>query len=235
MSFTYDENFFNGITDKSYISWKKIFQILFQYFSPQSLLDVGGGYGSWSKAFYDLTGSKNYTLLDGEYVHRDKIIVDKDNFVSLDLSAWFSFNKKYDLTICMEVAEHLPEKSSDFLVQSLVRHSDIILFSAALPGQWWTHHINEQYPVYWADKFAEHDFVCLDFLRTSIWHNSGIEWWYRQNTLLFVRKTAYEHHKYDELSKIIPTIPRTIIHPTAWKKRRWALLFNKLKRLFHIC
>lgn len=239
MSLSYTENFFNRITKKSYISWKKIFQILFQYFSPQSLLDVWWGYGPWSKAFYDLTKSHKYTVLDWGYVDLDKIIVDKKNFISLDLSQPFNFNKKYDLAICMEVAEHLAKESSDSLVKSLTAHSDIILFSAAIPWQWWTNHFNEQCPSYWSDKFARNGFVCLDFLRILIWDDSEIDWWYRQNILLFIKKNVYIDKKFNRLSAFTPVIPSTLIHPMLWAKvtklRKLTLIFGAAtKKLFRI-
>ncbi|WP_218117788.1 hypothetical protein, partial [Helicobacter sp. CLO-3] len=66
--------------------------------------------------------------------------------------------------------------------------SDIVLFSAAIPYQGGTHHVNEQPPAYWADIFEKEGFVCFDILRERILGDASIDWCYRQNILIFIHK-----------------------------------------------
>lgn len=219
MKTTYDPSFFKWASD-SHICAMNTLRVLFEYFVPESFLDVGGWHGPWSKAFYDITGSSQYTLIDGDYVDTNNILVDKSNFIWFDLSKKLDLWCKYDLVNCLEVAEHLPETSADSLILSLISHGDVILFSAALPGQGGTHHVNEQYPKYWSDKFFSHGFVCLDFLRAVIWDDEQIQWWYRQNIMVFIKKTVYDSRMHPKLSDIVPvTKPLSLIHPWAWEEK----------------
>lgn len=59
----------------------------------------------------------------------------------------------FDLAICFEVAEHLKEEYSDVLLDSVSRSADLVLWTAAVPGQGGTFHYNEQPHGYWLDKF----------------------------------------------------------------------------------
>ncbi len=59
------------------------------------------------------------------------------------------------------------------------------LFSAAVPYQGGTHHINEQWPGYWINHFEQHGYLALDCLRDKVWLNDHVDWWYCQNMLLF--------------------------------------------------
>ena len=61
--------------------------------------------------------------------------------------------RKFDLAISLEVAEHLKSSSSEDFVQSLTTLAPMILFSAAIPHQGGLHHINEQWLEYWGDLF----------------------------------------------------------------------------------
>jgi hypothetical protein len=71
------------------------------------------------------------------------------------------------------------------LVDSLARHGRAVLFSAAVPNQGGDHHLNEQWPGYWAQRFAAHGLAVVDAIRPTVWDDDSIAWWYRQNTLLF--------------------------------------------------
>jgi hypothetical protein len=67
--------------------------------------------------------------------------------------------KNYDLCLCLEVGEHLPEKLADAFVERLIGVAPAILFSAATPGQGGHGHINCQPREYWEHKFASHNYV----------------------------------------------------------------------------
>ena len=96
--------------------------------------------------------------------------------------------------MCMEATllaptEHMAsESSADAFVESIVRHGDTILFSAAIPGQVGQNHLNEQWPDYWQKKFAAYGFYFHDVIRPVIWNNNNVYWWYRQNIFLVQRR-----------------------------------------------
>jgi hypothetical protein len=84
----------------------------------------------------------------------------------------------------------VPPTAGPALVDNLVRHGDFILFSAAVPGQGGKGHINERPLGYWRDLFALRGYVAFDFVRPRIADRPEVEWWYRYNSLLYVRDKA---------------------------------------------
>src|SRR5690606_17117805 len=61
-----------------------------------------------------------------------------------------------------------------------------VLFGAASLGQGGVNHINEHFPSWWAKKFAERYYMPFDLFRPTFWGNSDVQFWYRQNTFLYV-------------------------------------------------
>lgn len=124
---------------------------------PLRILDVGCGPGIYVKALRD-AGFR----ADG---------VDPDPGNPYDRISVFdpSFADKYcdyDLCLCLEVAEHLPETFADELVARLVSTAPTILFSAANVHQIGPGHINLQPKEYWERKFAAHNYI-LDVAATK--------------------------------------------------------------------
>src|SRR5260221_12957101 len=115
---------------------------------PKSVLDVGCGIGTWLKAFEE-EGVLDLLGLDGDHVDKRLLKIRPTQFKIQNLMNRWSVNRKFDLVISFEVAEHLPAQTSDLFVEMLVNHSDTILFSAAVPKQEGQNHLNEQWPSYW--------------------------------------------------------------------------------------
>ena len=38
--------------------------------------------------------------------------------------------------------------------------------------------------------FGGRDYECFDVIRPAVWNDDDVEWWYRQNTFLFVNRQA---------------------------------------------
>lgn len=163
-----------------------ILPIVFEHIKPKSVLDVGCGLGTWLKVCKDL-GVKEILGIDGNYVDMSKVVIPNENFQRVDLRMLKKSEKKYDLTICLEVAEHLPCEFAQQFVDFLTSSSDTILFSAAIPFQGGQGHINEQPLSYWTNKFKAHGFHIYDFIRPIVWNDERVDWWYKQNIILFSR------------------------------------------------
>jgi hypothetical protein len=153
-----------------------------------SVLDVGCGRGAWLAVCRD-QGAKRIVGYDGDYVNRSSLLIPESCFRPTDLSKPFTIDDRFDLAICVEVAEHLPARMARLLVKALTGAAPAVLFSAAIPGQGGTKHINEQWPAYWQRLFAGQGFRRLDWIRPRIWHDHRVEGWYRQNCYLFVSQT----------------------------------------------
>jgi 2-polyprenyl-3-methyl-5-hydroxy-6-metoxy-1,4-benzoquinol methylase len=184
----YDSLFFNSIESGSLQSAQIVVPIVLDLISPRSVVDVGCGRGAWLKAFQE-NGVPDVFGLDGSYVDVEKLLIDRERFSPTDLAGPFTIEKTYDLAVCLEVAEHLPAKAAAGLVASLTKAAPAILFSAAVPGQSGTAHINEQWPSYWTKLFARHEFCRLDPVRRKVVCDERVDWWYRQNTYLYASAT----------------------------------------------
>lgn len=187
----YDDRFFDSISDGASKSAKIVAPLVLELFNVKSVVDVGCGRGAWLKVFHEL-GVPTILGLDGSYVDRSALQIESKEFVATDLSEPFNVSGKFDLAICLEVAEHLPPRMARPLVQSLCQASQVVLFSAAIPGQLGTDHINEQWPAYWEALFAEMGFCKLDPIRPRIWRDRRIQSWYRQNLFVFVHANVVE-------------------------------------------
>jgi hypothetical protein len=196
MSAPYDASFFAAQAVSSMKSARAILPELFSRLQPNSVLDVGCGIGPWLRAAGDL-GARVLLGVDGEYVEQRLLMIPSESFVPVDLARPGLKEKvvaihpgRFDLVICLEVAEHLPFERSASLVEELCQLGDVVLFSAAIPFQGGTQHINEQWPEFWALLFRSFGFVCYDWLRQQIWAVPNVDWWYAQNVLLFVRESS---------------------------------------------
>ena len=169
------------------IAPRLIVKKLLEFYKPNSVIDFGCGLGTFLKAFKE-EGVNEVLGLDGPWVNK-KLLNDfltVDEFIEVDLEQDIKLNKKYDLVISLEVAEHLNESKASIFVNNLVNAGDVILFSAAVPYQGGQNHINEQWVEYWQNKFKRHNYRFYDVLRRSLWNEQDIKWWYKQNMFLVV-------------------------------------------------
>lgn len=162
-----------------------IFPIIIQKYDPQSVLDVGCGLGTWLKVISDC-GIDDFLGVDGIEIAEDSFLVSKNRFQKQNLISHWDLGRDFDLILCLEVAEHLPRDSASNFIRCLTNHSDIIVFSAAVPNQPGQGHINCQWINYWQDLFNKYGYACFDEIRPTIWSKSFPEWWYKQN--IFIAK-----------------------------------------------
>ncbi len=184
----------------------------------RSAVDVGCGVGTWLSALAE-RGVTDLLGLDGDWVDGARLVMPRQAFRAVDLAAVWPVDRRFDLAISLEVAEHLPATRADAFVAALVKASDRVLFSAAVPGQGGVGHLNEQWPAWWAEKFMAHGYVALDCLRSRIWHDPAIPFWYRQNLLFYVRAEAIP----PALAWSVPATddgwPMALIHPELYLAR----------------
>lgn len=203
----YNDNFYRGQRERSAASAEVVIPIVRRLVEPMSVLDVGCGVGTWVDSWHK-AGLADVLGVDGEYVDRSLLQCSPEQFQSHDLKTPLLVGRRFDLVTCLEVAEHLPSGYAATLIESLVRHSDVVMFSAAVPRQGGTHHVNEQWPSYWAALFEKHNYKPYDAIRPEIWYEDDVEWWYRQNIILFASESAASR-----LGLQTGRAPLDIVHP----------------------
>ena len=165
---------------------EEIVPILMEWFHPKSVVDVGCGLGTWLYVF-KTHGVTEVLGIEGNHLKTDLLAISKAEILLTDLEQEFIIDKKFDLAISLEVAEHLSSDSASQFIDSLTKLSNIIVFSAAIPNQGGQNHINEQWISYWQSIFTKHDFTLSDEIRAVFWNNDKIEWWYKQNMILAIK------------------------------------------------
>jgi SAM-dependent methyltransferase len=218
--YEYDEAFYEYISQGSRRSAEVVVPYMLGVFELETVLDVGCGAGAWLEVW------KRHGVrvegVDGDYVQRDMLLIDQDEFFTADLSKPFGLKKKYSIVQSLEVAEHIPLESAEIFVSCLCAHGEIILFSAAPPGQGGDNHINEQPYSFWQEIFLTNGYVALDLLRPKLLNDNNVEKWYKYNTILYVSKeslSALPKHITDSL--IEGAVPD--ISPTLYKFRKFLI------------
>lgn len=213
----YDPNFYSLHSDGATSSAKAVLALLYKYLQPKSVIDIGCGRGAWL-AVAESLGSNKLRGFDGSWIKKEDLFSPTIDFspVNFDI-AMPEVNEKYDLCICVEVAEHIAEKRAMLFIDTLCKASDVVLFSAATKFQGGTNHINEQWQSYWVDLFKANGFECFDTLRPALWANESVKWWYRQNILLFRRQNSNTID--NSLLKAAARPILDIIHPENHKEK----------------
>jgi SAM-dependent methyltransferase len=218
----YSPEYFSSIREQSRASAAVVAPLVVQQLQPRSVVDVGCGTGAWANAF-KTAGVPDVLGIDGEYCQRASLEIAPDEFLATDLTRLVELPRRYDLAVCLEVAEHLEARLADQLVESLTRMAPIVLFSAAIPFQGGEHHVNEQWPSYWISLFNARGYDALDVLRQRLWSNRGVAWWYAQNMLLFVARNAPElaPQLITAFAPNTDSSPPSLVHPGCWFQLAW--------------
>jgi SAM-dependent methyltransferase len=150
-----------------------------------SVVDVGCGLGTWLAAFVD-HGVTDVVGVESDHLSSHRLAIGPDQLVIGDLADPPPVGRRFDLAMTLEVAEHLPPERADRFVAYLCSLAPMIMFSAAIPSQGGVHHVNEQWPAWWARRFASHGYRPFDWLRPQIWSDDRVAYYYAQNTIIYV-------------------------------------------------
>ena len=117
---------------------------------------------------------------------------------SIDLSQNVPKNIEiFDLSICLEVLEHLPYKAALNVMDYLKRTSRSLLFSAATPGQGGTNHLNENPAEFWHSELYSRGFRQLDVIRPILNKSSFVPDYYKRNSFLYLNSHAKDFYSLD--------------------------------------
>ncbi len=118
---------------------------------PASYLDVGSGTGAMVN-FIEKLGVEVNGLDQLPRPAHPKLI-------QHDLRDPIDLGRKYELVSSVETAEHIEPEYADQLVDTITKHAiDVIVFTAAMPGQPGLGHVNLQEAFWWRTKFYDKGF-----------------------------------------------------------------------------
>lgn len=217
MTYNFDWHVRHGdLTDSSA---RIMLETLKGVFDFKTVLDVGCGDGRWLKQCSAL-GVEAFIGVDGPWTDGRRLLISADKIKIHDLANRFDLNRRFDLAISVEVAEHVAPEHSEQFIANLVAHSDCVLFGAAIPYQGGFRHINERWQSSWAEIFERQGYRVFDLLRSTLWTNTSIHVWYKQNTLTYInrkRNDLIESATNYLAAKGISELPMDIVHPEKYE------------------
>lgn len=167
--------------------------LIMRTFKPASIIDIGCGTADilapFEKRGVDVLG------IDGSRVCRRHSRIKQDNFLLFDLRKPYQAGRKFDLCLCMEVAEHIEDRYSDTLIRTVAGLSGTIIFTAAPPGQAGPDHINLKPYGYWIEKFKRRGFALNEKLAGDLKNGmksiAGLHPWYFDNLMVFTASSGH--------------------------------------------
>jgi SAM-dependent methyltransferase len=151
----YDERFFetNEIEENMY---SRLADAFYEFCKPRSVIDVGCGPGLLLARFAEKGVEVRGIEGSRAAINRSRVA---DRITRANLERGVPLLGRFDVCFCIEVAEHLPKRTARKLVTGLTALSDLVVFTAATPGQGGRHHVNEQPHSYWRALFENAGFV----------------------------------------------------------------------------
>lgn len=184
----YNRKYYEYSQSHNSFCYSKFAGTLCEIYHPKTVIELGCGNGGVSLEFQKL-GCDVYAFdysKDAVAMAMEKGVknVQRFNICGVDL-----LPKEGDLAVCMEVAEHIPAKFARHLCEVLARSANVVVMSAAPPGQGGHLHVNEQPKEYWIELMKS---VGMEFHQTGIedargrWRNKMSND-YDQNLMIFRR------------------------------------------------
>lgn len=189
----YDDSYFEGIETYALQSKDGISKSILDLFEPDSLIDIGCGTG----AVIDELGKNGIKVVGFDYSEAAlKICREKGlSVTSFDIEAEPQIpDAHFDVALCTEVAEHIPEEHANYLIDMLTTLAPQVVFTAAFPGQADIEnhdHVNEQEQPYWIEKFKARRFELQPSLveeMQAMWISANVSEFYTQNLMIFRKK-----------------------------------------------
>ena len=211
------ESWLSGSTESAEVAVPLILEAT----EPRNVVDIGCGLGQWLTVFKS-HGVEDVLGYDGPWIDRSRLLVAPPEFVGTDLNDPLPVSRRFDLAVCLEVVHMLEPERAAPVIASLVDLSDVVVFSAGVPGQGGTLQQNEQWPDYWAALFVEHGYEVSDPFRLKLWDEPDVKWWFAQNMLCYATPEAMEARPLLAEARCEGE-PLRLVHPGCLEQARWEL------------
>ncbi len=162
----YDDRFFEEIDAESDALYTELVGAVMEMWAPRSVVDVGCGTGLMLAKLAERGVAVRGVEGSIAAIRRSRV---GDRIVRADLERGVPRLGRFDLCLCIEVAEHLRPRSARRLVEGLAHLSDVVVFTAARPGQPGIAHLNPQPKSYWRSLFEAKGFASSPRDSELIW------------------------------------------------------------------
>jgi hypothetical protein len=191
---SYSEKFYYSVGKRSENSADEILDVLLIHLGKSQIgkvTDLGCGAGAWTEKLLTKTNSQISCLDLRESI---KLCQSKFTYPSSNRLSYYAVDFEVDeiplidsdLVLNLEVLEHLSLETGRKLISWMSSNSRYVLFSAAIPGQGGTGHINEKPHNFWLKEFQKLGFIACDIIRPLIQHSDKSARYYQLNTFLLV-------------------------------------------------
>jgi SAM-dependent methyltransferase len=199
------------------------FKYIYERFLPESILDIGCGLGAYLRLFNKL-GVKEIIGVDG--FTPEESFLNLNQYIRHDLTHPLDLQRKFDLVMCLEVAEYLPPGSEVNLLEILNNHADnILIFSAGEKGQPGHGHINCKSFEEWANLLHHYNWSPMIAETLFLRCISSFSWFRRNPIVLKKQKPHSENIDLQSWDKLI-TISQT---PYKWYSQKPQIIAEMLE------
>src|SRR5688572_29866528 len=208
----YNGPFHNSLKAVSRQSALAVVPLLIKSVNPKSVVDLGCGHGEWLSVFREL-GVSDLLGVDGAWAKDMQAASLSAALHEHDLTQPLYLSRRFDLALCLELAEHLDIARAQSLVEDLTRLAPVIAFSASIPFQGREGHRNEQWQSYWTGLFEAQGYQPFFALRHALWENEEMELSYRQTLVCFcARNHPALIERLGQFERDAPA-PADVVHP----------------------
>jgi SAM-dependent methyltransferase len=194
----YDPAFWDLHADGDW-DWSGLAACILRYTQPRHVVDVGCGDAKILAAMRALSPRLELRGYDGSATARARAAQRGVTVRPLDFHALSRPSRRaltaecarFDLALCLEVAEHLLPWHAGRLLEVLAACPTVV-FSAARPGQGGTLHVNERPAAYWIGRFEQRGYALAaddaEFRRELA--TVRVPPWYAANAHIVTRRAA---------------------------------------------
>jgi SAM-dependent methyltransferase len=144
----YTREYYRAINEEEAPQAKAVADKITEIYSPKSVVDIGCGTGLYLKEFT----CPIKVGIDISQSALDEAVT--DGLSLMDITNSVVVPTMFDVAICFEVLEHIPQEDANKAVLNICMFSRIIILSAAAPNQPGLNHVNCQTQQYWEEKFG---------------------------------------------------------------------------------
>lgn len=190
----YTRDFHKSIENDEYPQAQRLAEYIRRFAQPKNFIDFGCSSGLYLREI-----KKNMPQVRSLGYEFSKDAVDMalcEDVIQFDLTAPLKTDKLPDtLGLCLEVLEHIDDSNWKPVLENITNHCDILIFSAAVPGQGGTGHINCRNKIDWIYRFHTLGWIVdLDATKHMLGHmkNGYHMGWFAWNAMILV---PAEKHK----------------------------------------